>query len=138
MKGLVCVTCALFAPEAIPNNRKKITNLGNLVNKPLSSYSHLLGKDGLLTEHLQKEYHLTTQVMADNFLYSINSNTDIKMTVNAQHWQNVQDSRNRLVPIIKTNILCAQLGIALRGHRDDGKVDIQRPLAKEDGNSKAL
>lgn len=41
MKGLDCVTCALFVPEAIPNNRKKITNLGNLVNKPLSSYSHL-------------------------------------------------------------------------------------------------
>lgn len=60
------------------------------------------------------------------------------MAVNAQHPQNVQDSRNRLVPIIKTIILCAQLGIALRGHRYDGKVDIQKPLAKEDGNSKVL
>jgi len=51
--GLFCKYCALFA---IANNGGKLP-LGNLVNAPLQEYSRLLGKEGTLTYHGNKESH---------------------------------------------------------------------------------
>ena len=63
---------------------------------------------------------------------------DVYSQINSQHRQNVKDSRNRLIPIIKTIILCGRIGIALRGHRDHGQLDLSKEIEKEEGNFRAL
>ncbi|KAI6647733.1 52 kDa repressor of the inhibitor of the protein kinase-like [Oopsacas minuta] len=44
----------------------------------------------------------------------------------------------RLIPIIKTIILCGRLGIALRGHRDDGQLNDEVDISGQSGNFHAL
>lgn len=43
---------------------------------------------------------------------------------------------NKIQPIIKTIIFCGHQGIALRGHRDSGPIDLQHN--QNDGNFRAL
>ena len=43
-------------------------NLGKLVAEPLKKYAHLTGKDGNLTEHLNKKFHLVNQMRAKEFI----------------------------------------------------------------------
>ena len=54
------------------------------------------------------------------------------------HKQQVLENRQRLVPILKTIILCGRLGIAMRGHRDDGVIDAQSAIRGQEGNFRAL
>ena len=129
----------LFASQTDPQK-----NLGQLVNKPLSKYSHLTGSDGYLTEHSNKDYHKASQVFSDSFLHSLSSKTNVAMMVDDQHRKLVQENRDRLVPIVKTTILCAKLGIAYRKNPKKGK-DPSGAQAKsnlsvihDDGNFNAL
>ena len=50
----------------------------------------------------------------------------------------VLDNRQRLVLILKTIILCEHLGIALRGHRDDGILIPEFAITGQEVTSRAL
>ena len=52
--------------------------------------------------------------------------------------QQVLENRKRLVPIIKTILICGRLGIALRGHRDDGLLYPILAIKGQQGNFRAL
>ncbi|CAF5018779.1 unnamed protein product [Rotaria sp. Silwood1] len=97
--GLFCVPCVLFA-EAAGNNY-----LGSFVLSPCQQYGKLLGADGQITRHKLKNYHNDSILDAERFIS-----------------QEKIENRKRLVPIIKTIILCGQNNIPLRGHRDDGYI----------------
>jgi len=43
-----------------------------------------------------------------------------------------------LVPIVETILLCGRLGIALRGHRDDGELSFNNAIVGMEGNFRAL
>jgi len=43
-----------------------------------------------------------------------------------------------LVPIVETILLCGRLGIALRGHRDDGELNFNNAIVGMEGNFRAL
>ena len=49
----------------------------------------------------------------------------------------MNENRKRLVPIVKTIILCGTENIALRGHRDDGTLDLQE-IGKHEVKFRAL
>ncbi|XP_065654577.1 52 kDa repressor of the inhibitor of the protein kinase-like [Hydra vulgaris] len=140
LNGLLCVTCVLFANEVSENNHSKDTKLAQLVNKPLRKYSHLTGSDGQLTNHLSNQYHKNSVVFGDHFLLTMNTGTNIKIMLNGKYKAKVKESRERLVPIIKTVMLCGRLGVAYRGRRDDGNVSLETNdgLIKADVNFKAL
>ena len=42
------------------------------------------------------------------------------------------------MPIVKTVILYGRIGIAYRGHSDDGKLHPEKPIAVADGNFRAI
>ena len=136
LKGLLCIPCVLFTSESSENDRRKSTKLGCLVNSPLARYDHLLGRDGYLTNHLLRDYHVTAQERADNFVISVSTGTNIIQQIDTQRCQHVKEQRERLEPIIKTTILCGRMGIGYRGRRDDGPLGVNAPLAKCDGNFK--
>ena len=146
--GLLCVPCVLFASTSVANDRRKETMLGQLVVKPLTKYSRLTGNDGYLYSHLKTEYHKTSQELADNFIHSVETNSNVRMAVDSQHKEQVKDNRARLIPIVKTIILCGQLGIAYRRKSNPSKVQmvsdgaegdvINNSLVAKDGNFLAL
>ncbi|GBL87852.1 repressor of the inhibitor of the protein kinase, partial [Araneus ventricosus] len=49
-----------------------------------------------------------------------------------------KENRERLKPIIKTIILCGKQGLALRGHRDHGPIDLDNLPSKNEGNFRAI
>ena len=43
---------------------------------------------------------------------------DVLCQIDAEKKCQIEDNRQRLVPIVKTVILCGRIGIAYRGHRN--------------------
>jgi len=135
LSGVVCVPCALFATEYATNNRGKLTTLGTLVRTPLRHYRCLTGKDSSIGSHLSTNYHKTAQAFADNFI--ANRMTVASQLDNERRRQQVEQ-RARLVPIVKTVLQRGRMGIAFRGHRDDGSLDLQQPVSAAQGNFRSL
>lgn len=128
LNGVVCVPCVIFGSECATNNHGKRTALGRLVQTPLRRYSHLTGKDSDLDDHLNNQYHKTAQTFADQFLIQLKAG-DIATNLDKIRKQKAAENRERLVPIVKTIILCGRCGIAYRGRRDDGTLDVDKPIA---------
>jgi hypothetical protein len=136
--GIVCVPCALFAPDTVLNDRGKTSMLGQLVVTPLRSYRCLTGKDSSLDSHLARAYHEDSQVLATNFLMTMKDKLDIRGRIDSEAERQRKRAREKLLPIIKTVILCGRTGIALRGHRDDGPLNPERPIDTAEGKFRAL
>ncbi|KAL4100753.1 hypothetical protein QTP88_020785 [Uroleucon formosanum] len=126
--GLFCKYCFIFASY---NNC-----LQNLVIKPLQKFSKLTGKDGVLSVHNNNKYHLNAVRAGKDFLktYSCPKKQVINQ-ISTQRLEQVKENRERLRPIIETLIFCGQQNIAIRGHRDDGKlIDIDNSESSPTSN----
>jgi len=105
-----------------------------LVKEPLTKFSKLSGKDGILESHAHTDYHKLASQKCQDFLntYKKPSHDILKQ---------ILENRERLIPIIKTIILHGTKNIPLRGHRDDGnlhKTNECKSNVNHDGNFKAL
>ena len=119
--GLYCKFCVLFASPDVGSGRR--SNVGTLVKCPLKSFSKLYGKDGALDVHENTKYHINAVAAGKDFLHTYqNPSLDILNRLDAQRLAEVQDNRQRLLPILKSIVFCGQQNIALRGHRDDGSL----------------
>ena len=65
------------------------------------------------------------------------SSVVVNQVIDYRHKQ-VLENRRRLVLIVKTILRCSRLGISLRGHRDDGKLDQEAALSSQEGNFRAM
>ena len=84
-------------------------------------------------------YRALAQEQADNFLkHCTHPSASIAKRLEQVNQQTASENRERLVPIIKTIILCGRLGIPLRGHRDDGKLKTDEAASGIQGNFRAL
>ena len=136
MEGVVCIPCVLFGPTEAENDRGKITPLGNFVTKPFKKFEKIHER---IKDHLGNRYHCWSQHRADEFLRVAHTpGSSIVNQLDDVHKQQVLENRQRLVPILKTIILCGRLGIAMRGHRDDGVIDAQSAIRGQEGNFRAL
>src|SRR6218665_1461463 len=136
MEGVVCVPCVLFAPAEVPNDRGKITEISSFVVRPFRKYEKISER---LAAHRVNKYHMSAQERADAFLkLSQTPGINIVNKLDDTYLQQVIGNRKRLVPILKTIILCGRLGIALRGHRDYGVIDLRSAIKGNEGNFRAL
>lgn len=137
MQGVICVPCALFANIEVSNDRGKTTKLGALVLQLFRNYKKVHEKLG---DHMCKQYHVTAQDRADFFLKNIETGYSLSVLnqISDLRRNQVLQNRQRLIPIVKTIIFCGRLGIALRGHNDDGIIDIETSISGRDGNFRAL
>ena len=60
------------------------------------------------------------------------------MQLSSQVKNEVQRNREILRPIVETIILCGRLGLAFRGHRDDGELNCEDSPTGDSGNFRAL
>ena len=80
------------------------------------------------------------QTQADAFLKCQVAKTqdDILNQVDAKRKEGLTENRKRLLPILKTVILCGRLGLSLRGHRDNGNLEPLKAVNGSEGNFRAL
>ena len=136
MQGVVCIPCVLFGQLEASNERGKYTALKSLVKNPFTNYKKIHDK---LKAHLSANFHTLAQERSDTFLKCI-SNLSLEMVnqLDQSHRQKSKENRERLIPIIKTILLIGGLGIALRGHRDDGKISLHQAVSGVERNFRAL
>ena len=114
-EGGFCKFCALFAPEAVRNQK-----LGRFISGPLNRYRDAIEH---CTAHEQLEYHKLAMVHADEFLTRMKDpSADILNLIDQTRKKRVEDNRRRIIPVIKTVIFCGRQELPLRGHRDDGSL----------------
>lgn len=134
-KGAWCSYCVLFDTSLEAGGQK----LGKLVSSPLTDYSKLTGKNGLLSNHELKHYHTTNKTRALEFLSHLNSEKNVASLVNSHHKEQIIRNRAALSSIIETLKFAAIQNISLRGHRDSGRIDSLGDYPSEnDGNFRML
>ncbi|KAI6661969.1 Zinc finger MYM-type protein 1-like [Oopsacas minuta] len=132
---VVCAPCALFTWREVENDKGKLTNVGSFVQTPFTNYKKI---DDKVKEHILKDYHKSGQERADIFVYNMQNSKSILTTICEARKDEENENRERLIPIIKTIILCGRLGIALRAHRDDGLLNDEVDISGQFGNFRAL
>lgn len=139
-KGLFCKYCTLFVTAAMGGSHKHVP-LQKLVKQPLTVFAKLLGKDGDLSTHEKQQYHGNAVETAKDFLktYYV-PQENIMNRINSQRLQQVQENRQRLKPVVESILFLGRQNIPLRGHRDDGELNVEsqrEPLINE-GNFREL
>ncbi|XP_029348004.1 zinc finger MYM-type protein 1-like [Acyrthosiphon pisum] len=116
-QGVFCKYCLLFAKYGGIGGQP----LGQLVSTAFSNWKK--AKE-TFRNHSKLKYHLSSVLDADHFLTILDHKqvTIIEKLV-TNRTEQIKLNRSRLIPIIECVILCGQQEIALRGHRDSGKIN---------------
>ena len=107
-----------------------LTNLGVFVKRAFQD----VGKPGKIREHTEAKYRNENVTLAHNFVMSfedLRENADYDPKKQERYDKNV----DLLKHIIQAVVLCAQQGLALRGHREVEREDNQD---SKDGNFQAI
>jgi hypothetical protein len=149
-EGLWCSVCVLMRTNESGGGWSALSGggggqkMGKLVLKPLKDYSKLTGKDGALTNHAEAQFHKHCQEKAAALLTTFqrgSQDQDIRNALDCERVKQIQQNRALLRSVVETVKLCGAQNIPLRGHRDDGKLDIQDSdviTAVNDGNFRHL
>jgi len=88
--------------------------------------------------HESNEYHKFSMVKVAEFLKIVDKKqNDVYIQLHKRNESEIKRNRDILKVIIKILILCGRQGLALRGGRDSGSLDLNLPL-HNDGNFRAL
>lgn len=140
-KGLFFKYCVIFISNRLVGFNNTV-HVKKLVKEPLTKFSKLSGKDGILESHARTDYYKLAFQKGKDFLNMYkNPSFDIINIMQNNRKQRILDNRERLVPIIKTIIFHSRQNFALRGHRDDGdlyKMNESDSLVANEGNFRAL
>ncbi|KAL4120679.1 hypothetical protein QTP88_013327 [Uroleucon formosanum] len=134
-QGAVCKYCAIFDREF--GGKGSHQKLNTLVVKPFNNWKKAIEK---FNEHSKTEFYKSNAMRADNFVavYSKNCQNIIQKLDSARAIQ-IDQNRKRLIPIIKTIIICGRQEIALRGTSDYGPLSLDNSEPTyNDGNFRAL
>ena len=127
--GGFCVPCMLFGIGSDD------IDLGVLVSRPLTNFKRATDE---LKAHDKKASHLDAVTSADLFLKVLSGKQPpVYQQTNIALANRVAANKKRLVPIVKTILLCGRQTFALRGHDDITKTIEAQPTSNP-GNFKAL
>lgn len=139
-KGLYCKYCVLFS-TGLGNVNHNVTPLRKLAKEPLIKFDNLLGEKGDLNIHEKNPHHKSAVLVGKQFLLSYRQpSLEVNNLINTQRRTQVEENKQRLLPIVKTIIFCGRQNIPLRGHRDDGSLSLseEQGPAHNDGNFREL
>jgi hypothetical protein len=108
------------------------------VDAPLKKFTNLTGKDGYLTTHLQRQYHLSSVVAAHEAKSMCSNRSDVTQQVNRQAEEEIRKNREQLERIIEGILLLGRMGLPLHGHRDSGSLPATDEIDFSQGNFRAL
>lgn len=128
--GVFCKYCVLFY---------KKEGAGKGMHSPPKSFVHqpfVNWKDAIeyFKIHESNEYHKFSMVKVAEFLKIVDKKqNDVYIQLHKRNESEIKRNRDILIVIIKTLILCGRQGLALRGGRNSGSLDLNLPL-HNDGN----
>ena len=141
-EGGWCLWCALFytTKQAGGSGNSAGQGLGSLVQKPLTRFNKLSGKDGELSHHNSTNYHRwsTEKVFKFQNQSKPGAQGDVRNMQNAARLQTINKNRLVLTSVIETILLCARQNIPFRGHRDSGRITSDEDTVTNEGNFRAL
>ena len=128
--GGFCLPCVLFGQS------KDNSELGVLVSRPLTNFRKALDE---IKDHDTRPTHRVAVTKADDFLRVMRGEQQpVTQQIDTALARRVQENRKRLVPVIKTIILCGRQNIPLRGHDDSANKAQGDPHKTNHGNFWAL
>ena len=127
--GGFCVPCMLFGVG------RDGVDLGVLVSKPLTNFKKALEE---LKAHDIRNTHVEAVTRTDHFMKVMQGQREpVHHQINAALADRVAANRQRLVPIVKTVLLCGRQNFALRSPHDSAKQTKADPGINH-GNFRAL
>lgn len=105
--------------------------LGQLCFKPFQAWKKAHDK---FNKHESSNYHKQS-ILEYQSHYSIASDKTLPINLQLDINKEKQRTNNRkiIIPVIETIIVCGRQGIALRGHKDFGPLNLEEPI-ENDGN----
>ncbi|XP_039291055.1 uncharacterized protein LOC111054019 [Nilaparvata lugens] len=138
-QGLFCKYCPWFTNRNEGGYCKNVA-LKTLVTEPLRNFKKLTGSDGHLEVHCNTQYHKDAVTAGKNFLRVYHCpKMEVNNLINEERLSQSQKNRQKLLSIVKTVILLGRQNIPMRGHRDDGPLNLEMSdTVSNEGNFKAL
>lgn len=132
--GSFCKYCTIFSrSEFVGKGTHQM--VGALVTKP---FTNLKKARELFNQHQNCTYHKHAVLTAENIKSVVNKKTkSVINQIDSQRKMNVLENRKKIIPIIQSIRFCGRQQIALRGHRDSGRIELDEP-ENNDGNFRAL
>lgn len=131
--GAYCLFCIAFGCSTTGKGNHQILN--TFVKSPFRLWKKAIEK---FKEHQDKEYHKTSVERGANFkLIHENQKNSIICEIDTGRKKQQLENRKKIIPIIRTVLLCGRQGLSLRGHRDHGSLSLDLPI-ENDGNFRAL
>ena len=129
-----CVPCVLFAPNEVGMTGCQGT--GSLVKVGFTNWKKALQK---FEQHHLSTYHKNAIVDSTHLKSTIEGDVkSIHSIIDTVRDRQARENVARIKPILKTLILCGRQGLALRGHRDSGELDLLAEPQKNEGNFRAI
>lgn len=121
--GVWCSVCVLFHVGSTEMTGQK---LGKLVLEPLKNFKDLTGnKGGDLSSHDAVSYHRFNLEKSKTFLVGfVKPVKQIDKALDSFRMKKVQENRALLVPVIESLKFLAIQNLPMRGHRDDGPLNL--------------
>jgi len=129
-EGAFCMYCILFLHQTNVGKGSHV-ELGKLVTKPLIKLKDALES---LKNHANLIFHKSAMLNTDNVIKIHKKEQDnIYVQLNTKKKHDILKNRSSLKPIIQIIRLYGRQQIALRGHKDSGRTEINEPT-ENDGN----
>lgn len=94
------------------------------MTQPCKRFSRLTGQNGFLYEHNIAHYHASSIISANNFSLRIRQpSLAIDNQISDILSKRKRNNRDIIRCIVETILLCARMGLSLRGHQDDGHLN---------------
>ena len=131
--GAFCKLCVAFSKSEGGINGQK---LGALVINKFDNWKHAIET---FTKHDKLNYHIKSVIDTDNFLKTRNNpSISIENQLDTARSKQVNENRINVLPIIEVIILCGRQELAIRGHRDFGKISVDTIQTSNEGNFREL
>jgi len=107
-----------------------------LVTNKFDNWKHAIET---FTKHDKLNYHIKSVIDTDNFLKIRNNpSISIENQLDTARSKQVNENRINILSIIEVIILCGRQELAIRGHRDFGKINVETIQTTNEGNFREL
>ncbi|GBO13416.1 Zinc finger MYM-type protein 1 [Araneus ventricosus] len=132
--GSFCKYCVIFShSKNVGKGDHQLT--GALITQ---AFSNLKKAKEMFRKHENCTYHKKSVLIAENTKSIVSVKTESVINqVNGQRRLDIEKNRKRLIPIIQIIRFCGRQQIAVRGHREGGRISLEEP-EKNDGNFRSL
>lgn len=132
--GAFCKYCVLFSSHGAGVGHQP---LGKLVKHKFNNWKDAVEE---FNKHEKNDYHRNSVLSATQFHHVMTKQQEsIELQIDSGLKKQIEQNRKKLIPIIDTIVMCGRQGLALRGHRDHGPIEInnEEPI-DNDGNFQTL